>query len=127
MQEITQGSGYDGFSRVLLKHMMADARDCMLAWKANFSDMEIVLRVDFISPALLVDFLQSLLRKEVDERFSKAGVADVVDMSKRFNIKLCVTSESRDTWYRLSAYRPLAPLGSSARTEIELLPLFNEA
>ncbi len=121
MCEVYPDRGYDGFSRVLLKHMMADGRDCWLSWKADFSHMEILLHVDFLSPALLVHFLESLPRK--DERFAKAGIQDLVEMSKRFYIKVIETTECREVWYKLCAYHWSMPHKTSGRTEIDLLPL----
>lgn len=111
----------DGFSKVLLKHTMADGRDCWLTWKSDFSKMELLLHVDFLSPALLVDFLEGLPRR--DERFGAAFNLDLVKMSKSFNIRVIVTNEGRQVSYKLNAYRRGLPNETTGRTEIDLLPL----
>lgn len=114
---------YAGLRRVLVKHMMADARDCWVAWKADFSRMEITLHVDFISPALLTDFLMALSR--YDERFVKTELTEVVQISNRFNIKVIVATAAGEFLYKLRAYRLIMPRDKSGRPEIELLPVPN--
>ncbi len=126
MQRIDdQDSGYAGLRRILVKHMMADARDCWIAWKADFSRMEITLLVDLISPALLTDFLMALPR--YDECFVKTELTEVVQISNRFNIKVIVATEAGEVQYKLRAYRLIMPRDKSGRPEIELLPLAQAA
>ncbi len=124
MQEVNQDNEHDCFSRILLKHSMADARDCLLAWKADFARMKITLQVDFISPALITDFLMALPR--CDERFVKIGITEVIQISMRFNITLIVATEAGETRYQLRVYRLILPRDRSGRPEIELLPLCPE-
>lgn len=121
LSEASREMECDCFSKVLLKHSMADGRDCWLTWKSDFSKRELLLHVDFLSPGLLVDFLEGLLR--MDERFGAALILDLVKMSKSFSIRVIVNNEGRQVSYKLNAYRRGIPNETTGRTEIELLPL----
>jgi hypothetical protein len=92
--------------------------DCMLEWKADFGSMEIFLYVSFISPALLLNFLAILHGR--DERFDKAGLTSAIQISNRFNIKLCVTHGEDEVWYKLRVYKIESHSEKFDRLEIEL-------
>lgn len=100
MQRIVQTARPTDLSKAIVKHSMSEARDCTIEWKADFARMEILLYVSFISPVLLLDFLNGMARR--DERFKKVGIVDVLQISSRFNIKLCVAHGDDDVWYAIS-------------------------
>ncbi len=112
---------FEGYNKILLKHMLADARNCKLAWKADFTRMEIDLQVDVISPLLLVDFIEYLPR--CDERFLQTGLTDAVEITRRFNVTLNVHAKDGKASYRLHAYRSPMPGRDPRQVEIELLPI----
>lgn len=120
-RERSQGKECDGVRKILLKHMMADGRDCWLAWTTDFSKRELLLHVDFLSPALLVDFLENLPR--IDKRFGSVRNLDLVKMSKSFNIKVIVTNEGHEVPYKLNAYRRMVLNKIADQTQIDLQPL----
>lgn len=90
----------------------------MLEWKADFGSMEIFLYVSFISPALLLDFLAALHGR--DERFDKTGITTAIQISNRFNIKLCVAHGEDEVWYKLRVYKLESHNEKFDRLEIEL-------
>lgn len=104
--------------KIMLKHSMADARDCLLEWRADFGSMELLLYVLFISPALLLDFLATLHGR--DERFDKTGITSAIQISSRFNIKLCVAHGEDEAWYKLRVYKLESHNEKFDRLEIEL-------
>ena len=99
---------------VTIKHTMTDARDCRIEWDVDFDNMTLTLRVDFISPALLLDFLHKLPRS--DDRFNEAGIVGAVCISKRFDVRLEL---STGAVFKLRSYQ--SPIGT--QPEIELFQL----
>lgn len=97
-----------------MKHTMTEARDCRIEWDADFDKMTLNLRVDFISPALLLDFLRILPLK--DDRFAKAGIVGAVSISKHFNVFLEL---STGAVFKLLSYQSLI----AKHPEIELYEL----
>lgn len=96
-----------------MKHMMTDARDCLIKWDANFGKMIITLYVDFLSPALLVGFLESL--HERDDRFAKTEIVGAFHICKRFDVRL----ELPSTAFEVRAYRPCS-MSQTRKEPIEL-------
>jgi len=105
-------------NKVIIKHSMSEARDCSIEWKADFARMEILIYVSFISPALLLDFLMGMKRR--DERFQKTGIVDALQISSLFNIKLCVAHDDGEVWYKLRVYKLCTLNEKLDRLEIEL-------
>lgn len=103
---------------VLMKQMLSDRRDCRITWGVDFASMDLLVHVDFISPALLIQFLARLSHD--DERFHKTGIIDVVQICHRFTVKVYVSHGEKEVCYRLKAYRPDMPGYSRADIEIEL-------
>lgn len=108
-----------GLQRTIVKQMIPDARDCIIDWKADFERKEILLCTNIISPQLLQCFLENLLRK--DERFRELGITDIVQIFRRFAVRLCVMHGSWEVWYTLSAYRDDL-LAGPPRIGIEVVP-----
>lgn len=104
---------------VMLKHLMTEAKDCELSWKADFGKMEILLYVSIISPALLLDFLTMLPKR--DERFQLAGIMDAIQISARFNIQLVMQSDGNDVRYSVRIFKVQNNDRSIYRYGIELL------
>lgn len=107
-------------NKIILKHSMTDARDCTLDWEADFGKMEMTLYVTFISPGLLLNFLGSLPSR--DDRFARIGIANALQISNRFNIKLFVAHNDSAVCYRLRVFLLQAASEKNDRLEIELLP-----
>jgi hypothetical protein len=107
-------------NKIILKHSMTDARDCTLDWEADFEKMEMVLYVTLISPGLILDFLSSLPSR--DQRFARIGIANALQISNRFNIKLFVAHSGSKVCYRPRLFLLQAISEKNDRLEIELLP-----
>lgn len=82
---------------------MTDAHDCELRCDADFGKMVLSLHVNLISPSLLLDFLWMLPHK--DERFTKAGIIDPLQITRRFHTRLVLPSGSI---FRVCTYQPFS-------------------
>lgn len=118
MRCIVQTARPKDMSKAIVKHSMSEARDCTIEWKADFARMEILLYVSFISPVLLLDFLSGMARR--DERFQKVGIVDALQISSRFNIKLCVAHGDDEIWYAIRVYKLRMLNEKFDRLEIEM-------
>lgn len=104
--------------KVLFKHSLSEGRDSSIEWMADFGKMEIRIYVSFISTVMLIDCLSHMARH--DERFQLARIIDPLNMSKRFNIMLCVDHGNSEVWYKLVAYKFHTGNEGLDRLEIEL-------
>lgn len=107
----------NGQRRILFKHSLSEGRDCPIGWAVDFGKMEIQLYVPFISPALIIDCLWHMSRH--DERFQLTNIPNPLQMSRRFNIFLCVEHGDSEVRYKLVVYKLHASDGID-RLEIEL-------
>lgn len=105
------------FRKTIFKHGEGNGRDCPIEWETDFSKMEIQLRSEFISPALLIDCLRHIAR--ADERFQIAGITDPIQISNRFNISLQIGGEM---YFKLRVYQLKTGNEKLDRPEIELIP-----
>jgi hypothetical protein len=64
--------------------------DFRVEWNADFDKMKLTLSADFISPALLSNFLLFIHRH--DGRFEKAGIIGTVDICEHFDVRLKLPS-----------------------------------
>lgn len=110
----------DGLTASYLKHMAGEGRDCRIEWKADFSKMQILIYAPFISPALLLDFLWKL--PHIDERFEKTGINDVLQVTTRFKIRLCIDHGGQERCYAMKVYQ-FNTHQRSPNLEIELTPI----
>lgn len=85
--------------KIILKHSFTDAKDCPLEWEADFGKMIFTMRVDFISPYLLLIFLHSL--HKYDDRFARTNIIGALAITKRFDVRLVLPSGTK---YKLRAY-----------------------
>lgn len=106
---------------VRMKRMMSDRRDCVIKWQADFSTMVLSLHVDFLAPALLVDFLARLPHS--DDRFQRTGITDVIQICDRFTVVVRVMHGKKESCYRLRLYRPEMTNDPRAQLEAEFTPM----
>lgn len=71
---------------VLMKHSFCDARDCLIEYELDFSNMLLSLHADFISPVLMMEFLERL--HVFDERLERVKIIGAQAIGKRFNVTL---------------------------------------
>lgn len=95
-----------------MKHMLTDARDCTINWEIDYGKIELLIKVEFLSPALILDFLATLHHRE--EALQKIGIAGAMQVTRRFVTAL----ECAGTKYRLRVYE-----STEGATQIELFPL----
>ncbi len=88
---------------ILLKHSMSDGHDCTLQCDADFGKMVLTLRVNLISPLLLLNFLWQLPHK--DERFAKTGIVGTAQITQRFDTRLVLPS---GVTFKVYAYQPFS-------------------
>lgn len=98
------------YYKATVKHTMTDARDCDFKWNTDFAKMTLVIRANFISPALLLHFLWSL--PQDDERFEITGIVGAINITNRFNVRLELPG---GTAFKIRAYQPFSL--SDTRTE----------
>lgn len=106
---------YD-FRTIILKHSFTEARDCRLSWRVDFGKMQIALLADFISPALILDFISSL---RDDERFQKTGLTHPLKIGSAFRITLTVS----DSAYLVQVYLLRFASENLDRLELEFIPV----
>lgn len=92
-----------GSQCILLKHSMSDGHDCTLQCDADFGKMVLTLRVNLISPALLLNFLWQLPHQ--DERFAKTGIVGPAQITHRFDTRLVLPS---GVAFKVYAYQPFS-------------------
>lgn len=105
-------------NKVIVKHSGTDAKDCLLNWNADFAKMILTLSVDFISPWLLVSFLEHLHLS--DERFEKTKIIGAITITSRFATRIILPS---GTEFRVRAYQPFSVFNASKMPAIELFEL----
>lgn len=86
---------------IYMKHHCTDAKDCGISCNADFGKMTMTLCVDFISPYLLLCFLETLHNQM--ESFAKTEIIGAIKITKRFDVRLELPS---GTAFRLRAYHP---------------------
>jgi hypothetical protein len=89
--------------RIRLKHTMTDANDCELLWDVDFAKMILTMRANFISPYLLLSFLNGL--HHCDDRFGKTKIISAVQITNRFDVRLELPSGAI---FKLHAYQPFS-------------------
>lgn len=101
---------------IYLKHMGTDARDCQCEWEIDFGKMTLLLKVDFLSPSLLLGFINGMHRYE--ENLSTVGITGAIAITSRFKTKIDVNGVT----YQIRAYKPgLSQYGG--QVELELIPI----
>jgi len=103
--------------KIILKHSMTDAKDCRLEWDADFGKMIFTMRVDFISPYLLLHFFHFM--HQHDDRFAKTGIIGALAITERFDVRLVLPS---GTEYKLRAYETGLSTKSIELELFEVLP-----
>jgi hypothetical protein len=71
-------------SGIYLKQMLADARNYKIDFEMDFRKMTLRLNVDSISPSLLIDFLESMHRRDEKDRLAKCGITGALAITSRF-------------------------------------------
>jgi hypothetical protein len=109
---------------ILWKHSSTDAKDCDIRCNADFGEMTMTLYVDFISPYLLLSFLERL--HDQMESFAKTEIIGAINITKRFDVRLELPG---GTAFRLRAYHPFTMVKTQPKQiEFEFfeLPKSNE-
>lgn len=103
-----------------MPHSLTDAHDLRIVWYADFAKMTLTMKCDFISPRLIIDFLEYL--HEHDETFVKIGIIGAIEITKRFKVRLDLPRSN--ILFDVHAYR-LFSLKENAvpDQELELLPV----
>jgi hypothetical protein len=103
-------------NKIIMKHMFTRAKDCEIDYELDFAKKTLDMQSDFISSALIVNFLSRMHRD--DDRLVEMGIEGAIQFTDRFATTLCVEGVK----YRLRAYEASAVINKPT-IEIELFPV----